>query len=185
MTTTILVLVGSLRKASINRQLAQLAVENAPAGVTLSIFDGLADVPFYNEDIDTDHPPAAVAALRSAAAGADAALVVTPENNGTIPAVLKNAIDWLSRPYGAGALKGKPVAVIGAALGRFGGAWAHDETRKSIGIAGPRVIDDVKLSLPIRTLDGRHPREHADVVNAVRTAVTDLAAEVPGAIAPC
>ena len=60
-----------------------------------------------------------------------------PEYNGSIPGVLKNAIDWLSRPFGDGALKGKPLAVIGASLGQYGGVWAHDETRKSFGIAGP------------------------------------------------
>ena len=70
-------------------------------------------------------------ALRAAAADADAVLAITPEYNGTIPAVLKNAIDWLSRPFGASAIKGKPVAVIGTALGQYGGVWAHDETRKS------------------------------------------------------
>ncbi len=175
---TILTLVGSLRAASINRQLAELAVEAAPEGVLLSIYDGLDALPFYNEDLDTANPPAAAAALRAAAARADAALIVTPEYNGTIPAVIKNAIDWLSRPWGASDLKDKPVAVIGTALGRYGGAWAHDETRKSLGIAGPRVVDSIKFSLPASTLDGRHPRDNADVVNAVRDAVGALAAEV-------
>lgn len=176
--TTILTLVGSLRAASVNRQLADLAAESAPAGVTVQIFEGLADLPFYNEDLDGETPPAPVAALRSAAARADAALVVTPEYNGSIPAVLKNAIDWLSRPWGASDLKGKPVAVIGAAQGRYGGAWAHDETRKSLGIAGPRVIDSVTLSLSIPALDGKHPRESAEVAAQVRDAVAKLAAEV-------
>lgn len=59
--------------------------------------------------------------------------------------MLKNAIDWLSRPFGNGALKDKPLAVVGAALGQYGGVWAHDETRKSFGIAGPRVVEDLKL----------------------------------------
>lgn len=176
--TQIMVLLGSLRKASINRQLAVVAAESAPPGVRLSIFEGLDAVPFYNEDIDTDSPPAAVVALRAAAAQADAALIVTPENNGTLPAVLKNAIDWLSRPYGAGALKDKPAAVIGAALGRYGGAATHDQTRKSLGIAGPRVVESIKLSLPIRELDGKHPRENAEVLAAVRAAVSELTAEV-------
>lgn len=176
--TEILTLVGSLRAASINRQLAELAVEAAPEGVSLTIYEGLADLPFYNEDLDGDTPPAAVASLRAAAAQADGALLVTPEYNGTIPAVLKNAIDWLSRPWGASDLKDKPVAVIGAALGRYGGAWAHDETRKSLGIFGPRVVDTITLSLPSSTLDGKHPRESGDVVVAVRDAVGKLAAEV-------
>ena len=174
----VLTLVGSLRAASINRQLAELATESAPDGVSLTVFEGLADLPFYNEDIDTEDVVPAVAALRAAAAEADAALVVTPEYNGSIPGVLKNAIDWLSRPWGNGALKDKPLAVIGAALGQYGGVWAHDETRKSFGIAGPRVVETIKLSLPTTTLDGKHPRETAEVVEAVREVVGKLAAEV-------
>ena len=174
----VLVLLGSLRAASINRQLAELAAESAPDGVAVTIYEGLGELPFYNEDLETDAAPAAVAALRAAAAAADAALVVTPEYNGSIPGVLKNAIDWLSRPFGNGALKDKPLAVIGAALGRYGGVWAHDETRKSFGIAGPRVVDSVKLSLQTTTFDGRHPRESAEVAAAVRDVVGKLAAEV-------
>ena len=175
----VLALVGSLRAASINRQIAELATEVAPDGVAVTIFEGLGDLPFYNEDIDNDADvPAAVTALRSAAADADAALVVTPEYNGSIPAVIKNAIDWLSRPFGDSALKGKPLAVIGGAFGQYGGVWAHDETRKSFGIAGPTVVESIKLSVPFRTLNGQHPREHAEVAANVRDAVGKLAAEV-------
>lgn len=174
----VLVLLGSLRAASINRQLAELAAESAPDGVSVTVYPGLGELPFYNEDLDTADAPAAVTALRAAAADADAALVVTPEYNGSIPGVLKNAIDWLSRPYGNGALKDKPLAVIGAALGQYGGVWAHDETRKSFGIAGPRVVDSVKLSLQTTVFDGKHPRESAEVAAAVRDVVGKLAAEV-------
>jgi NAD(P)H-dependent FMN reductase len=174
----ILVLVGSLRAASLNRQLAEVASESAPAGVSLQLFDRLGDLPFYNEDLDGDRAPEAVQALRLAAAESDAALVVTPEYNGSIPGVLKNAIDWLSRPFGDGALKDKPMAVVGTALGQYGGVWAHDETRKSFGIAGPRVIEDVKLSVPATVFDGKHPRENADVVQQVRDVVGKLVAEV-------
>ncbi|CDP83960.1 MULTISPECIES: NADPH-dependent FMN reductase [Mycolicibacterium] len=174
----VLVLVGSLRAASVNRQIAELAVEQAPDGVTLEIFDRLGELPFYNEDIDTADVAEPVAALRAAAAEADAALVVTPEYNGSIPGVLKNAIDWLSRPFGNGALKDKPLAVVGAALGQYGGVWAHDETRKSFGIAGPRVVEDLKLSVPAKSLDGKHPRENAEVAEALRGIVGKLTLEV-------
>lgn len=175
----VLGLVGSLRAASINRQIAELASEAAPDGVAVTIFEGLGDLPFYNEDIDNDvDVPAAVTALRTAAAEADATLVVTPEYNGSIPAVIKNAIDWLSRPFGDSALKGKPLAVIGGAYGQYGGVWAHDETRKSFGIAGPRVVESIKLSVPFGTLNGQHPREHAEVAANVRDAVGKLVAEV-------
>lgn len=176
--TNVLVLIGSLRKASINRQLAELAVESAPDGVTLQVFDRLGELPFYNEDIDNDDVAEPVRALREAAGAADAALVVTPEYNGSIPGVLKNAIDWLSRPYGNGALQGKPFAVIGTALGQYGGVWAHDETRKSLAIAGPRAVEDLKLSIPSATLDDKHPREHAEVAGQVREVVGKLVAEV-------
>jgi NAD(P)H-dependent FMN reductase len=174
----VLVLVGSLRAASLNRQLAEVAGESAPAGVSLQLFDRLGELPFYNEDVDGEGAPEAVQALRLAAAESDAALVVTPEYNGSIPGVLKNAIDWLSRPFGDGALKDKPMAVIGTALGQYGGVWAHDETRKSFGIAGPRVIEDVKLSVPATVFDGKHPRENADVVQQVREVVGKLVAEI-------
>jgi NAD(P)H-dependent FMN reductase len=181
--TKVLALVGSLRAASINRQIAELATEVAPDGVTVTVFEGLGDLPFYNEEIDDAmnadiQPVAEVAALRAAAAEADAALVVTPEYNGSYPAVVKNAIDWLSRPFGDGALKGKPLAVIGGSFGQYGGVWAHDDTRKSFGIAGARVVESIKLSVPFKTLDGQHPREHAEVAANVRDAIGKLAAEV-------
>jgi NAD(P)H-dependent FMN reductase len=179
----ILALVGSLRAASINRKVAELAAAVAPDGVTVTIFEGLGELPFYNEEVDdamsTDAPAlASVAALRAAAADADAALVVTPEYNGSIPAVVKNAIDWLSRPFGNGALKDKPLAVIGGSMGQYGGVWAHDETRKSFGIAGAEVIDAIKLSVPFRTLDGKAPAEDAELTANVRDVVGKLAAEV-------
>ncbi|MGV0870648.1 NAD(P)H-dependent oxidoreductase [Mycolicibacterium sp. XJ879] len=181
----VLVLVGSLRAGSINRHLAELAAETAPAGVTLRLFDRLGELPFYNEDLDNEDldndargVAEPVAALRQAAAEADAALVVTPEYNGSIPGVLKNAIDWLSRPFGAGALQDKPLAVIGAALGRYGGVWAHDETRKSFGVAGPRVVEDLQLSVQSTVFDGKHPRENAEVAANLRDIVGKLAAEV-------
>jgi NAD(P)H-dependent FMN reductase len=175
----VLALVGSLRAASVNRQIAELAAEVAPDGVTVTIFDQLGELPFYNQDIDNEGDvPAAVTALRTAAADADAALVVTPEYNGSIPAVIKNAIDWLSRPYGDSALKDKPLAVIGGSMGRYGGVWAHDETRKSFGIAGPRVVETIKLSVPFQSLNGQHPRDDAELVSNLRDAVGKLAAEV-------
>lgn len=175
----VLALVGSLRAASVNRQIAELAADTAPDGVTVTVFDRLGELPFYNEDIDNEADvPAPVTALRAAASDADAALVVTPEYNGSVPGVLKNAIDWLSRPFGNSALKDKPLAVIGGSMGRYGGVWGHDETRKSFGIAGPRVVKSIKLSVPLQSLDGKHPREHTELVSNVRDVVGKLAAEV-------
>src|SRR5262249_5260751 len=137
----VLALVGSLRAASVNRQIAELAAEDAPEGVSVTVYDGLGDVPFYNDDVDGADAPAAATKLRNAVADADAILVVTPEYNGSYPAVVKNAIDWLSRPYGASAASGKPLAVIGGSLGGYGGVWSHDATRKGFDIAGANVIE--------------------------------------------
>src|SRR5215208_4241139 len=120
--TRVAVLVGSLRADSLNRKLAELLRDQAPGGVTLDLVDGLAELPFYNEDLDHETAvPAAAAALRERVAGADRVLAVTPEYNGTMPAVLNNAIDWLSRPYGQGALVGKPFAAVGATPTPYGG----------------------------------------------------------------
>lgn len=174
----ILALVGSLRAGSHNRQLAEAAVDAAPEGVELSIYDGLADLPFYNEDVDTDEArPAAADRFREAAQGADGFLLFSPEYNGTIPAVLKNAIDWASRPYGEGALGGKPVAVVGTAFGQYGGVWAQDEARKAVGIAGARPLEDAKLSIPesvVRFAEA-HPRDDAELVQQVTAVVQQVA----------
>ncbi|MEU9332872.1 NADPH-dependent FMN reductase [Streptomyces sp. NPDC048290] len=167
MSVQFLALVGSLRAGSHNRQLAETAVKLAPAGSTVTLYEGLADVPFYNEDIDVPGSvPAAAQRLRDAAAEADAFLFFTPEYNGTIPAVLKNAIDWLSRPYGGGALSAKPVAVLGTAFGQYGGVWAQDEARKAVGIAGGKVLEDVKLSIPgsVTRFAETHPGDDAEIV---------------------
>lgn len=178
-TIKVLALVGSLRAASINRQLAELAVKVAPGGVTVTVFEGLGELPFYNEDIDTPAGvPASVTALRDAAAAADAVLVVTPEYNGGIPAMVKNAVDWLSRPFGDGAVKNKPLAVIGGSLGQYGGVWAHDEARKSFGIAGANVIDGITLSVPFQSLAGKAPADSREISANLRDIVGKLAAEV-------
>ena len=146
MTTSILVLVGSLRAGSVNRRLAESIRDQAPDGVTVELAEGLDTLPFYNEDLDGDDVPAAAAAFRDQVASADRLLVVTPEYNGTMPAVLNNAIDWLSRPYGAGAIVGKPFAVVGATPTPYGGKWAHEDTLRSARIAGAAVVEDVVLS---------------------------------------
>ena len=179
MATTVLTLVGSLRNGSINQQLAEATVANAPEGVEVNLYAGIEDIPFYNEDIDVEgQVPAAAAALREAAGAADALLLVSPEYNGTMPAVLKNAIDWLSRPFGAGALSGKPAAVIGTAYGQFGGVWAQDEARKAVGIAGATVLEDVKLSIPgslVRFAE-IHPKDDAEVVGQVAAVLEGIRA---------
>ncbi|CAL9349262.1 hypothetical protein SUDANB6_00432 [Streptomyces sp. enrichment culture] len=186
MSVRILALVGSVRAGSHNRQLAEAAAKLAPAGTEVQLFEGLAEIPFYNEDIDVEGDvPAAAVRLREAAGAADALLLFTPEYNGTIPAVLKNAIDWLSRPYGAGAIGGKPVAVAGTALGQYGGVWAHDDTRKAVGIAGGRVVEDVKLSIPgsSNRFGSIHPADDAEVAAQLVELVTRLQSEAGEAAA--
>lgn len=184
MSVRILALVGSLRAGSTNRQLAEAAVKHAPEGADIVLYEGLADIPFYNEDIDVEgQVPAAAAALRAAAAEADTVLLVTPEHNGTVPAALKNAIDWLSRPFGAGALTGKPTAVVGTAFGQYGGVWAQDEARKAAGIAGARILEDVKLAVPgsmVRFAEV-HPKDDAEVVEQIKGIFDSLAASTPAA----
>jgi NAD(P)H-dependent FMN reductase len=180
--TTVLVLIGSLRAASLNRQLAELTTEIAPGGIAVSVYrgagGGIGDLPHYNEDIDTPADvPASVTDIRAAVAEADAILVVTPEYNGSIPGALKNALDWLSRPYGRSVLNGKPLAVIGTSQGQYGGVWSHDETRRTFGIAGADVVE-VSLSVPAKKLDGKHPRENAEVAASVVDVLNKLATEV-------
>ena len=135
----ILAIAGSLRSGSVNAQLLQLAAETVPGGVELAVWKGLREIPPFDQDTE-EIPSVAVAGLRSAVAGADAVLIATPEYNGSIPGTLKNALDWGSRPGATNAFRGKPVAVIGASPGAFGGVWAHEETRKILGIMGARVV---------------------------------------------
>ena len=144
--THVAVLVGSLRADSVNRQVAESLKAQAPTGVEVEIVDGLADVPFYNEDLDSGAAPDAAYALREKVGAADRVLVVTPEYNATMPAVLNNAIDWLSRPYGQGAIAGKPFGVVGVTPTPYGGKWAHEDTQRSAKIAGAVVVEDVTVS---------------------------------------
>ncbi len=171
--TRVLILVGSLRADSHNRRIAEAIRDHAPTGVTIDIADGLGELPFYNEDIDGAQAPEAVSRLRGQVAEADRVLVVTPEYNGTMPAVLNNAIDWASRPFGAGAIKDKPLAVVGTAVGQYGGQWAHDDTRKSARVAGADVVDGISLSHGYSW--GTDPAAETETVERFVAAVTDLA----------
>jgi chromate reductase, NAD(P)H dehydrogenase (quinone) len=144
----ILTISGSLRAASHNTALLRAAAELAPAGVEVLPYEGLDRLPHYNEDHDTDDPHGEVQRLRDAIASADLVLISTPEYNGSVPGHLKTAVDWASRPFGQGsALWGKPVAVIGASVTDYGAVWAQDHLRKSLGLAGARVLD-VELAVP-------------------------------------
>ena len=141
---------GSLRRDSLNSALLRAAGERLPAGTELIEFEGLREIPPYDEDAELAGTPAAVLELRAAMRAADAVLVATPEYNHSIPGALKNALDWASRPAGQSALSGKPAAVIGASTGMFGAVWAQAETRKVLGALGGRVIE---AELPVARAD--------------------------------
>ncbi|RRV05603.1 NAD(P)H-dependent oxidoreductase [Pseudomonas sp. v388] len=128
---SIAVLVGSLRKDSINRKIALALAELAPPSLDLNIVE-IGDLPLYNEDIDGPVPPPAYATFREKLASADGLLFVTPEYNRSVPGVLKNAIDVGSRPYGKSAFSGKPGAVISASPGAIGGFGANHHLRQSL-----------------------------------------------------
>ena len=133
---------GSLRRESHNTTLLRAAGELAEAhGAEFEVFDGLKAIPPYDEDDDIGDGPRAVADFRRAIAAADAVLFATPEYNSSIPGVLKNAVDWASRPVATNPLRNKPAAVIGASTGMFGAVWAQAELRKALAAAGARVID--------------------------------------------
>jgi chromate reductase, NAD(P)H dehydrogenase (quinone) len=121
---------GSLRKASLNRALLAAARELAPDGMTIDIFD-IAVVPLYNADVEAAGEPAGVAAFRQAIRGAHGVLMATPEYNHGVPGVMKNAVDWASRPPRAAPLTGKPVGVIGASPGMSGTARGQSQLRQA------------------------------------------------------
>lgn len=144
--TKVLAISGSLRRLSYNTSLLRAAKEHAPEGVEVEIYDDLESLAPYNEDRESEHPES-VDRLLDKIDEADALLIATPEFNTALPGQLKHLVDWGSRPYGPEAkLYGKPVAVIGASKTDYGAIWAQDQLRKSLGIAGARVVD-VELSV--------------------------------------
>jgi chromate reductase len=140
---------GSLRRGSYNGRLLRAAAATLPPGATFEEFDRLGDVPHYNEDREF-FTPEPVRALRDAIANADAVLIATPEYNHSIPGVLKNALDWASRPAGQSVFLDKPAVVIGSSTGLFGAVWAQAETRKVLQAMGARVLEE---ELPVGLAD--------------------------------
>src|SRR5207248_7441893 len=140
---------GSLRRDSHNTELLRAAATLLPSGVEFELYEGLKDIPPFNED-EEHNAPEAVHDLRERIGAADAVLFATPEYNHSIPGVLKNAVDWVSRPVETNTLRNKPVAVIGASTGMFGAVWAQAELRKVLAALGARVID---REVPVPTAD--------------------------------
>lgn len=142
---TVVGFAGSLRKGSYNRMLLRAAVELAPPGMTIETIE-LDAIPLYNGDVEAQGNPPAVADFKDAIGRADAILVVTPEYNYGVPGVLKNAIDWASRPPGKSVLNGKPAAVMGASPGSFGTTRAQLQLRQAfvftqtLAVPSPEVL---------------------------------------------
>lgn len=172
----VLILVGSTRPNSYNTLLADVAAAHLPEGCHVERFTRLAELPFYSEELDAD-PPAAVLALRDAIARADALVVVTPEYNSSIPALLKNAIDWASRPRGSACLAGKPVAVLGASPSPGATASAREHAIAILARAGAQPLpDSVGIGFaPTKLVDGElvDPESVAAVDALMRTVVGD------------
>lgn len=180
-------LVGSISEVSINRRLAR-ALEALAPGVDLELVEiPLKDLPFYNHDFEADgaqHPSEATA-FREAIRGVDAVLIVTPEYNRSIPGVLKNALDWVSRPKTAAPLGGKPVYVVGASTGAIGTALAQQHLRSVLSfLACPQLHQpEVYLQLTSGLIeeDGKITKETTrDFLTGALTAFRDhIALHVP------
>jgi chromate reductase len=141
---------GSLRRGSHNRKLLRAAAAALPSGFEFVEWDGLAELPAYDEDLEERFTPGPVEAWRTALKEADAVIIATPEYNSSIPGSLKNALDWASRPFPANALQARPVLVVGASTGLFGAVWAQAETRKTLKAIGAHVLES---ELPVGMAD--------------------------------
>lgn len=138
---SIAAVVGSLKASSVNRIVFDTARELMPDGVTLTEVP-IADVPLFSEDVEAAGDPASVAALKDGVGAADALILFTPEYNRSIPAVTKNAIDWLSRPFFAGPIAGLPTGVVAASPGRGDAAGSRAITVTSVNGAGGTAYDE-------------------------------------------
>jgi chromate reductase len=178
--TKILGISGSLRRGSYNTRLLEAAAELLPEGVEFERFDGLKEVPPYDEDDDVEPAPEAVAHLRDRIAAADAVFIVTPEYNSSVPGQLKNALDWASRPLMTNSFRFKPVAVSGASTGAFGAVWAQAELRKVLAAMGARVVE---AEVPVGHAPTRFDEEGRLVDEDIREQLAELIAVLLDAVA--
>ena len=170
----IAIVVGSLRKASFNRQLAQAITKMAPAGVQFKEV-ALGELPLYNQDADGNEV-AAVKQFRDALRGVDGVLFITPEYNRSMPGVLKNALDQGSRPYGHSVWDGKPAAVVGMSPGAIGTAAAQQHLRNVLAYLNMPTLGQPEMMLQYKddffTADGAvDERSHAYVQKFVELVV--------------
>ena len=173
----ILAISGSLRQGSHNTDLLRGAAAGAPDGVDIELYHELKEIPPYDADDDIPgSPPESVERFKSALAEADAILISTPEYNSSIPGVLKNALDWASRPLAESPVLNKPVAVLSSSTGMFGGVWAAAETRKVMGALGARTLED---TVAVPKADERLANGiDATLLDELRTVVDALASAV-------
>jgi chromate reductase len=157
---------GSLRDDSYNTKLLRIAGELLEAAdMDFTVYDGLKEVPAYDQDDDFQPGPPSVARLREAVAETDAILIATPEYNSSVPGHLKNALDWVSRPIASNPMRNVPVAVIGASTGMFGAVWAQAELRKVCAAIGARVLE---VELPVGHAHTRFDEEGRLIDDAIR-----------------
>ncbi|WP_034646785.1 NADPH-dependent FMN reductase [Corynebacterium sputi] len=175
-----IVLIGSLRHNSTNRQLAEAFIDTLPEDASAEIFEQLRDVPFYDEDLDVPgKEPRAASDLRSAVKKSDGVVIVTPEHNHTAPAVITNAIDWCSRPMSTGVLSGKPVLVLGTTPGPRAISGAIEVLRESLDTVGAaQVPTDYTWGDAYTIFDGLHPKDVDEVVGVLYKAQSELARQV-------
>jgi chromate reductase, NAD(P)H dehydrogenase (quinone) len=177
----VLGLSGSLRRDSHNRALLRAAAATLPPDAELVLWDRLAELPAYDEDLDADPAPEPVRALREAFADADAILIATPEYNGSLPGALKNALDWASRPHATNPLRGKPAAVVGASTGLFGAVWAQAEARKVLRTIGAQVLE---RELPPGQADGAWAPDGTLLDPDLQAALADIVSELVQQVVP-
>jgi len=178
----ILAVSGSLREGSFNTSLLRAAIEAAPEGVELELWEGLGELPLYDEDLETDEVPESVRRLRANWGAADAILFATPEYNGSVPGGLKNAVDWASRPRLEAPLRNKPVAVVGASQGQFGAIWAQQDLKRILGIAGARVVGtEIPVAVAHERFDHAGRLLDGEIFEQLRLHLSTLAAEAVAA----
>jgi chromate reductase len=165
---------GSLRRGSHNRRLLRAAGDALPPGVELVEWEGLADLPAFDEDLE-DARLQPVQAFFEAVEDADALLIATPEYNASLPGALKNAIDWASRPFPDNVLRDKPSAVIGASTGLFGAVWAQAEVRKTLKASGAHVLES---ELPVGMADHAFTDDDTLVEPELQARLQDLISDL-------